>query len=595
MSENKVNKKYIGTDQVGAVQIELENDASIRSKSADGLSSQPLLKLDDADLLQMLKQPYLPGDATADLQAVPKQQLDSAIEVVQEEIDDLEEVVAELEGIFFQTSNIYVDQVNGEDSPGRGSLLKPYATLGYAYAELTNVSSSYTTWCAEKVIFNLAPGTYSENVTLGFKRARIALAGTGIIYTGTVTVRSVRTDYPGSGSTFSRPSLPAPYTGGFPSPTFEIIGIGAGTEGAFTADSFIFTQLLRLEQESADSINWQAVIGTHFICLTKTQLQGGLHVTHQNPGLGSTFVAEIEGCSISGGNIGVVPYDIGETLSSSMQLNIKAHSSQLNSTMGPRLTIQKIDSCRIGNIDVTLGGVYSGNTNASIRTVDNNTTPGIVNSSFNGSLYNIGQAAGAGTITYKMDANSYASLQEKTINNGSGTVAYNLIDKALGVSVSTAPVNYTRSAPNAEASFVGIDLALGQLLKLDGTRTMTGALNMGGFKVTNAGTPTLSSDLVTKAYADSLVDFEIEKFVLSAADITNQYIDLGFKAVPASIIASTQRINLITTLSADSDADFVQDNTGLVTRLSFQGPSATAGESPLTEGQILYFNYLKLV
>jgi hypothetical protein len=146
-----------------------------------------------------------------------------------------------------------------------------------------------------------------------------------------------------------------------------------------------------------------------------------------------------------------------------MQLNIKAHSSQLNSTMGPRLTIQKLDSCRVGNIDATLGGVYSGNTNASIRTVDNESTSGIVNCSFNGSTYKIGQAAGAGTITYKMDATSYGSLINKTLNLGTGTVAYNLVDKAAGVATSTAPVNYSRTGNNVEASLVGIDQALGQV------------------------------------------------------------------------------------------------------------------------------------
>jgi hypothetical protein len=46
-------------------------------------------------------------------------------------------------------------------------------------------------------------------------------------------------------------------------------------------------------------------------------------------------------------------------------------------------------------------------------------------------------------------------------------------------------------------------------------------------------------------------------------------------------------------LNSDSDADFQQDNSGSVTRLYFQGPSASAGASALEEGQIIYFNYVK--
>lgn len=38
---------------------------------------------------------------------------------------------------------------------------------------------------------------------------------------------------------------------------------------------------------------------------------------------------------------------------------------------------------------------------------------------------------------------------------------------------------------------------------LDGTQSMTAALNAGGFKVTNGATPTVNTDLATKAYVDS--------------------------------------------------------------------------------------------
>jgi hypothetical protein len=89
----KLVKKYIGQDQVGSVQVELENSEALRGQASDGLSSIDLLELDDSDLLQMLKHPYIPGDAVADLQAVPKQQLDSAIQNFVSKTDYHKEIV----------------------------------------------------------------------------------------------------------------------------------------------------------------------------------------------------------------------------------------------------------------------------------------------------------------------------------------------------------------------------------------------------------------------------------------------------------------------------------------------------------------------
>lgn len=47
----KISKKYIGDDQVGSVQIELENALSLRAKSQDGLSSVDLLEYSADDVL----------------------------------------------------------------------------------------------------------------------------------------------------------------------------------------------------------------------------------------------------------------------------------------------------------------------------------------------------------------------------------------------------------------------------------------------------------------------------------------------------------------------------------------------------------------
>lgn len=47
----KISKKYIGPDQVGSVQIELENGLSLRSKTQDGLSTVDLLEYSASDAL----------------------------------------------------------------------------------------------------------------------------------------------------------------------------------------------------------------------------------------------------------------------------------------------------------------------------------------------------------------------------------------------------------------------------------------------------------------------------------------------------------------------------------------------------------------
>lgn len=85
MSSQKLIKKYIGSDQVGSSQLEIENNSALRSLSADGLSSQDLLKLDPSNLLQLLKHPYLPGPATAPEQAARQQEVD---EVAYEELSE---------------------------------------------------------------------------------------------------------------------------------------------------------------------------------------------------------------------------------------------------------------------------------------------------------------------------------------------------------------------------------------------------------------------------------------------------------------------------------------------------------------------------
>ncbi len=80
---------------------------------------------------------------------------------------------------------------------------------------------------------------------------------------------------------------------------------------------------------------------------------------------------------------------------------------------------------------------------------------------------------------------------------------------------------------------------LGQTLTRDGTRPMTGALNLGGFKATNGATPTATGDLATKGYVDGAVDAAgapvVIRHTANLAENTTNTIGLGVAADAVSL------------------------------------------------------------
>lgn len=552
------------------------------------------------------------ADESADLSALTNSinTAESNITTLQGQMSTANSNISTLQGqvIALQTyaeNIVHIDGTNGTDAVGRGSIMQPYKTITYAYSQVPSAASNINQWCLEKLILKVAPGDYTENVELGLKRARTAIMGEGVYINGTVTQTWLVADIPYSGTPgapINGAALPAPYTN-FAAPTFELIGFGGGMEGGYVSKNLMIQGLVKIATIPwAATSTWQSSgVLSGFFFTNHVQLRGGFNVCHDIAtfpnSVGAAITGEINSSSIEGSYLGVAPFTAGQQLTN-LDINcffgLKAHNSQLKSTLGPRISIAEIDGCRIVNMDRTMGATV---TNGSIVGQDSSNFSGIVNSPFAGTVYNIGRSVGVTAVAFKMDANSYASLQTKTINAGTAPITYNLIDKASGVAVVDPATNYTRTANNVESSLEGIDVALGTYLLLSGTRTMTGALNMGSFKIGSLADPTLAQDAATKAYVDSKIaagiDFEVQKVVLSATDITNQYVDLAFKASPASIISSSDRVNLIITLSADADADFIQDNSGAVTRLTFQGDSASGGGSPLADGQIIYFNYVK--
>jgi hypothetical protein len=111
----------------------------------------------------------------------------------------------------------------------------------------------------------------------------------------------------------------------------------------------------------------------------------------------------------------------------------------------------------------------------------------------------------------------------------------------------------------------------------------------------NIADPVDAQDAATKAWVESQIsagtDFHKEQITLSAGDIVNQYVDLAFECLPQSVMIGVgQRVNLY----EGSDFTVVVDGgTGGVARVTFAGPSASAGAEALVEGDILFISFVK--
>ena len=94
-----------------------------------------------------------------------------------------------------------------------------------------------------------------------------------------------------------------------------------------------------------------------------------------------------------------------------------------------------------------------------------------------------------------------------------------------------------------------------------------------------------------KSYVSSAVqagvEFYKQKIILSAQDITNQYVNLAFLIKEASIVGFVYR------LAIHKDEDFTLSTVSGVTRLTFAGNSAFGGNQAFVAGDALYFTYIK--
>lgn len=288
--------------------------------------------------------------------------------------------------VFAGALTVYVDPVNGTDAPGGGTLGKPYASINYAYSQVPSLGApSNTTYNAsvgqfvtEKLVFQLAPGRYVGDVTLGFKRARVQLIGNGVQIVGNVTLAAVRADFPASSMEALKASFPAPWTGAGALTTFEITGaVGGGVEADASSDPLLVTGLSTLlfnEPTFPGSnlgANWDANYGQFYFYANRANLIGGqviatAYTIPTTNGL-PTCVIENDGCTIGEASspvrsyLGAVPYAYASSPSTWSKGTGRATGTQTSTTLQDTSKAWTVNQYAGATVTLT-GGTGAGQT-----------------------------------------------------------------------------------------------------------------------------------------------------------------------------------------------------------------------------------------
>lgn len=404
---------------------------------------------------------------------------------------------------------VHVDAVNGVDEIGRGSMLRPFKTINFAYSQVPSLGNPSNTsynanvgkFVTEKLIIDLAPGRYTENVVLGFKRARVQLRGEGATIIGDVKTSVKLADFPCAALENMKASFPAPFTGVSAFMNIEISGNGGGgLESDPTSSVFVITGQASLAFEESTvagfgtGLNWDSSHGQFYAYLDSVSVGNWVVTTSYTANMTRALpggVIEVDSCNIAASSatyrmfFGAVPYSYltdfatwnvaskgTANLAPNSGLTLKAHNSTFGNVIGPALTLGEIDGCRIYDIDRTMRGTVS---NGSIIGSTSTSYLGFINNQFRifsgsgdlASAYKLGQAVGA--TRYKMDSVSHTTmsfnrsssgvLTARALDLGAG-VSFDFLDDARSISVADPATNYTRSASTVDASLEGIDNAL---------------------------------------------------------------------------------------------------------------------------------------
>lgn len=423
----------------------------------------------------------------------------------------------------YDQETVHVDNVNGVDEVGRGTLLRPFKTINYAFSQVESLGNHLNTvynanvgrFLTEKLVIRMAPGTYTENVVLNFKRARVALVGNGVTIVGDVRMEIREVDFPASslrGATMAA-SFPAPWTGWTSGALqcFEIAGeAGGGVQADSTSNTVQVTGLTSIvfSDSPAGAINgnafiacragsgvgdtWDSKYGAFYSYVKSASLSRGIVYATQHSAATPSITEcnfEIDGSRIGSdltirNYFGAVPhsyianYATWSTANGTTNkaptgiMNCKVHNTFIDSVLGPRLQISDFDSCRIRDIDHAMGGTVD---NGAITGNVSSSTRGIVNTQFRTSTGTNQMRLGAttGTTRLKIDSVSYTTLAFGRNSSGVlsartlslGGTSFDFLDDARSIFVNDPATNYSRSASTVDAALEGIDAALG--LKAD--------------------------------------------------------------------------------------------------------------------------------
>ena len=260
---------------------------------------------------------------------------------------------------------------------------------------------------------------------------------------------------------------------GLASATFEFAGYSGGMEGGYTSQNIqVGGIIVRPQAGIAFTTGGSGVnLGNFYLYGDKLQTLsdtgstpinltvGGIRVEMQGNNTGLSVACEINDSSIDGACIGVLTR--GYTGPTIPTMLLKAHNSQLKSTLGARLTIAEIDNCRIKDINYAFSPYGEVEASGFVRSAENPATAngtgtysGITNCAFNTNITALGAATGTNRIF--MDAVSYNSFVTRTV--ASGAYIINRVDHPEGI----APYQQTNTNWN-NTTHASLGLQIGEL------------------------------------------------------------------------------------------------------------------------------------
>jgi len=606
----KISKKYIGDDQVGHIQLELENAGSLRAKSQDGLSSVDLLEYSVDDLLVVQQDLYIADLKNFYSQAALGGQfeiktVDSAlIRMYSGDVAGFEEQSGEIEvksGNSAQYSSGNLTLSSGTaSSAASGAVFLKSGNANSANSGAVEISSGQATGLSANsgdisILTGNAPNDSSGDILI--KTSEVA--GEGL--RGDITLESFNLN-------------------------IECIQDGAWAQGVVTVNALNFkldnTPLEYYSPAASGSLFIQndSMSPTTFQILAQSQLD---------------VVATGHARFISG-----IDFDV--TLETSSSLSPATNSGQVNIVSG------SASDGNSGSITI-LTGTASGNSGPiyiETGTASSNrgdiylTSRDVVINVPDSGEFKIFSDLGAGAWSkFMFTALGQASDAPAMILNEVGSVvAYlhqsigqndaavgetyfqgALVKTTTGGSLTGGNINIQSggglaaliNAANAEVDSgdvviesidayvkgTGVDADSGSIFIQTGAKQgagVRGSITLDALEVQcsamqfkDAADPTDAQDLATKFYVDQQISAGTtchkEEITLDATDISNQYVDLQEQMIPESLVIGVgARVNLYETL------DYTVSVVGGVTRLTFAGPSATGGAEALVLDDKLY-------